>query len=237
MSPQTASVQWRIMVRQLPLLALMFVVVLFWLGNHLREILVQANLEIARQSSALTVSAVAARMESERAHDSWSRVLDDIALGEGTRVEVLDVNGQVLFATDPALLGTRYRLTDPSCVVCHDQDVLRPTTETALVRNSADERFQVFATPLRNSVACRRCHKEPREKLGLVYVHQPLEPVYRQVRAIQLALVLAGLVALLLTVVTTRALLGRYPGHTPPGPRESAPGTGARGSTCPSAPS
>lgn len=200
-------------MRQLPLIALVFVVVLFWLGNHLRGILVESDQEIARQSSILTVSAVAARMESERAHESWSRVLDDVSLGESTRVEVLDVSGQVLFATDPARIGARYRLTDPSCVVCHGRGVRRPTTETALVRNSSDERFQVFATPLRNSAACRRCHEEPGNKLGMVYVHQPLEPVYRQVRSIQLALGLAGLVALLLTVVTTRTLLGRYLGR------------------------
>jgi len=213
MQARARSVQWRIMARQLPLLALLFMAVLFWLGNYLRGVLVRADLEIARQSSILTVSAVEARMESERAHEAWSRVLENVALGEQTRVEVLDADGEVLFATDPALVGARYQLTDPACVACHEKGTRQPTTETALIRGSDDEPFQVFATPLKNTEACRRCHGEKAQKLGMVYVHQPLEPVYRQVRSIQLALALAGLVALLLTVATTRILLGRYLGR------------------------
>jgi len=201
------------MVRQLPLFALVLVVVLVWLGHHLRGILVRADLEIARQSSLLTVSAVEARMESERTHASWARALENVTLAEHTRVEVLDADGTVLFATDPALIGVRYELTDPSCAACHRDAAGPPTSETALVRGPGDEPFQVFAAPLRNRGECRRCHGEADRKLGMVYVHQSVEPVDRQVRSILLALLLAGLVALLLTVVSTRVLLGRYLGR------------------------
>ena len=120
MPSRTASVQWKIMARQLPLLALVFLVVLYFFGEHLRGILLEADLEVARQSSRLTVSAVQATMESERTHDAWSRVMESIPLGENTDVEVLNAEGRVLYATEPSLVGTTRKLTDAACVVCHE---------------------------------------------------------------------------------------------------------------------
>jgi signal transduction histidine kinase len=213
MSARARSVQWRILLRQLPLLALVFFAVLYWFGEHLRGLLYEADLEVARQTSRLTVAAVEASMESARTHEAWSRVLTQVPMREGSLVEVLTADGRVLFATDPGLIGTAFDLNDSPCIVCHEDGSTGAKADQAFIRDTDETPFQVFAAPLRNTAACRRCHGEDERKLGMVYVHRSVEPLHRRVGRIQFALAVAGLVALLLAVVTTRLLLGRYLGR------------------------
>ena len=75
------QVHRRIMVRQLPLLLLLFVCVLFWLGAYLKGILLSANLEKARRSSLVVVYAVQASMMAQESHSVWDGVVEKLTSG------------------------------------------------------------------------------------------------------------------------------------------------------------
>ena len=62
MPRRVPTVQWQIMVRQLPLLLLLFVVVLVWLGEVLKDVLFDANLEIANRSNTAIVHTIRASL-------------------------------------------------------------------------------------------------------------------------------------------------------------------------------
>jgi len=151
-------------------------------------------------------------MRTSEGRHAWSRVLEEIPVREDERVEVVGLEGEVLFSTDPARVGAAYERTAPSCAICHE-DGLTARMETARIRGLDGDSAQAFGTPLRNDPECLSCHEDAGPKLGMVLVRQPLGPLQRRVRTIQLALALAGAAAFLLTVTTTRILLERYLGR------------------------
>jgi signal transduction histidine kinase/HAMP domain-containing protein len=214
MPVRVPSVQWQIMARLLPLLFLLFACSLFWLGEHLKEILISANLETARRSSMVVVYAVEASMLEERTHQVWDRVVEKIPRGEETQIEIVNTAGAVIFSTDPTQQGTSRQLNDPLCATCHENSYGPATSETAFIRDPRDTRHQVLAAPLRNTEDCLTCHLDDgQKKLGMVLVRRSLEPIYKQVRNIQVALAAVGGVSLILTILMTRLLLGRYLGR------------------------
>lgn len=68
------SVQWRIMVRQLPLLLLLFIALLYWLETHLRDALYSSHLESVRQSGLMVADVIQTAMESAEEHKVWEKV-------------------------------------------------------------------------------------------------------------------------------------------------------------------
>ena len=74
MATRARSVQWRIMVWLLPLLALVFAGVLFWLSTVLQDALHANNLEIVRGSSRAAVASIETSMLGEHGDQPWSRL-------------------------------------------------------------------------------------------------------------------------------------------------------------------
>ena len=216
MTARVQSVQWRIMLRLLPVLALILVGVLYWLGEDLKETLYSTNLEIARRSSMMAVNAVELSMVIDGESHSlwWERVAHRVARDNGTEIQIINIRGEVLFSTDPDKRGTTYLLGGPPCSVCHENGSTQASTKTAFIHDPRDAApYQAFVAPLSNTGDCRTCHLEDGPKLGMVLVQQALAPVYEQVRAIQIGIAIAGAVALILTILTIRMLLGRYLGR------------------------
>lgn len=213
MQTRLPTIQWQIMVRQLPLLILLFVCVLFWLGEYLKGILLSANLENAKRSNLVVVHAIQSSMMAERDHRVWDRVVEKIPRHEGTEIEIVDMHGAVIFSTDATRRGIVQSLGDPLCAQCHDGGSRQATAETTVIRDPGDESYQIFVSPLPNSEDCLTCHSDDGQKLGMVLVRQSLDPIHRQIRTVQIALTFAGVIALLLTILTTRLLLSRYLGR------------------------
>ena len=214
MTRRGLRLQWRIMVRLLPMLALVFVGVWHWLGGSLEEALYAATLEIAGRSNAVAVSAIRSAMAASKgAHPEWGRVVETIAGDDGTEIQLINVRGEVLLSSAPNRRGTAYRLADVLCSVCHGDSSGQASTQTALIRDHRDESYQVFTAALDNSEDCRTCHSGDGPKLGMVFVRQSLEPVRAQVRAMRTGVAVAGAVAMILTVLTIRVLLARYLGR------------------------
>jgi signal transduction histidine kinase/HAMP domain-containing protein len=207
---RTLTVQWRVMVRLLPLLVLLFVGVLAWLGAHLTRLLYASAAELAKRSNMAVVTAIQASMASEGGHRDWRRVPDEITRGKSTEVDVVDTRGKVVYSSRRALVGRTISKSDPVCARCHTGDGRKATTEAKFLKAPDESGFQVFAAPLNNTTACRRCHTREGPKIGVVLVRQPLEPIARQVRTVQVALAIAGIVSLLLTLLAARVLLGRF---------------------------
>jgi signal transduction histidine kinase len=156
------------------------------------------------------VHAVQASMLTESSHRVWNQIVEQIPRHEATLIEIVNIDGEVLFSTDPGSQRTVHRLSDPSCAVCHGANAPRPIAETAFLRDPEDKRFQFFVAPLNNAEECLPCHSTEGPKLGMVLVRESLGPIHNRVRAAQTTLAGVGALTLLLTLLTTRLLLGRY---------------------------
>ncbi len=208
--PALQSIQWRIMIRQLPLLVIFLIGILYWLEGHLNDTLYTTSQELARRSGLMAVSAVQASMASEEAHRKWDLVGQKLAQFEDTQIEIVNMEGRVLYGTKPESRDRTYLLTDPSCVPCHMGGSTQAATRSTFIQESDDISYSAFAAPLSNTEECRDCHEDDGPKLGMVYVRQSLVPVRELIRTTQVGLVIAGTIALVLAVLTTRVLLGRY---------------------------
>ena len=208
------SIQWRIMARLLPLLVLLFTVVLYGLGQHLKGVLYSHHLEIAKRSSLMVIHEIMEMMVVDGGHRDWDRVVEHLPNREDTDVEIVDAHGVVIYSFEPGRRGTVHSLNEPECGVCHKDRTTVPSTEAVLLKAPDHALFQVFVAPLNNEARCRTCHTEDVQKLGMVFVRQNMGPVHRQVKRVQLGLTVAGGLVLILTLVATRLLLGRYVGRS-----------------------
>jgi signal transduction histidine kinase len=208
--PKHRGVQWRIVARLMPLLFILFVVVLYWLENHLEDAFRTTNLESVRQLSQMVVSSVETSMESKEADRLWDRADRLLPAGKDTRLKVINKQGVVLFSSEPETKGQRHDLTDSQCVLCHVDGSVQANVQSIFVDQPSGEPHTVFVAPLRNTENCRSCHAGDGAILGVVYVWHSLEPVHRLVRAIRIGLIVAGAVGLFFTILTIRVFLGRY---------------------------
>ena len=204
------TVQWRIMARLLPLLALIFTGSLIWLGIHLTEVLNSLNLELARRSNEAMVFAVRAAMLTESEHGVWDRLAERIPHHETTQIDVINTRGQVLLSTKPDVSRSTPKIDQPPCNACHENGALHTSVENTFYRGPEGQRFQVFAAPLANSEECQTCHHEEGPRLGMVLVRQSQQASSNQVRSVLIALAVVGGIVLLSTMLTIRMLLGRY---------------------------
>lgn len=171
------------------------------------------NLENARRSNLMVVYAVQASMLSVKSHAVWDHVVGTIPREAGTDIEIVDIQGRILFSTDPHRRGLKLDMAAPPCSVSHRDGAAKASAETTQIADPTDDRYRIFATTLRNTRGCRGCHADGREKLGMVVVRQDLAPISSQVRGVQIAFIIAGIMALGLTILSTRLLLGRYLGR------------------------
>ncbi len=77
-------------------------------------------------------------------------------------LRIVDKEGKVAFATDPAALGTQMHKSDPSCVSCHQPGVA-PQRRARAVRfeTAAGERIYRAVQPILLDEACLHCHDQP----------------------------------------------------------------------------
>jgi len=195
----------------LPLLALVFAGVMFWLSTVPQSALYANNLDSVRRSSLAAARSVDAEMLGERGDHSWGWLTRRIATQEGVWVQIIDDRGRIVFSTDPAEAETTPDITAPSCAVCHDGGP-DPVPDTALVRGPGGDSYQVLATPLRNREECRVCHETQDPNVGVVLAGQSVEPIRDLERQVRVGIIVAGVVCLLLTLLTTRVVLGRLLG-------------------------
>jgi hypothetical protein len=204
------SVQWKILARQLPLLFILFVILLFWLENHLEDAFYATHLESVRRLSEMVVASVETSMESKEKDRIWDRVERLLHADRDTRLQVINKRGVVLFSSEPEAKGQRHDLTDSQCVLCHVDGSAHADVRSTLVDQPSGEPHTIFVAALHNTEYCRSCHGDEGAILGVVYVRHSLEPVERLVRVTQFGLILAGVVGLFFTITTTRSSFARY---------------------------
>jgi hypothetical protein len=84
------SVQWKILARQLPILFILFVILLFWLENHLEDAFYATHLESVRRLSEMVVASVETSMESKEKDRIWDRVERLLHADRDTRLQVIN---------------------------------------------------------------------------------------------------------------------------------------------------
>jgi signal transduction histidine kinase len=213
-SVRGSSIQWRIMLWLSPLLALVFAVSLFWLSVTLKNTLHAANLEMVHRLSLTAVRYVEASMlgkGDERPQDWLARRMPP---PQGGWIRVIGARGQLYYSSDTTEAATEdpLDLGAPSCAPCHERGP-GPIPETSLVTGPEGVTYQVLATPLPNREDCRSCHGADGPNLGMVLAGQSVEPIRALVRNVQLGVAIAGAVALMLTLMATRVVLGRLLGR------------------------
>jgi signal transduction histidine kinase/HAMP domain-containing protein len=196
----------------LPLLALVFAAVMFWLSTVPQDALYADNLNIVRRASRAAVHSVEASMPHEPGDHPWSRLTRIVAMQEGAWIRVVGSGGRIAFSNRPAATDTPPGLDDPPCAACHAGSP-DPIPTNAIVRGPQGESFQVLAAPMPNREACRVCHETQGPNVGVVLAGQSVEPIRRVMRTIRLGIAVAGGVCLLLTLLTTRLVLGRLLGR------------------------
>jgi signal transduction histidine kinase len=196
----------------LPLLALVFAAVMFWLSTVPRDALYANNLDIVRRASRAVVGATEASMLDAQGDHPWDWLKPRIATQEGNWIRIVGAQGRLAFSNQPTEAEAAPDLADPSCAPCHAGNP-DPLPATAIVPGPGGDHFQVLATPLPNRDACRVCHEGREPNVGIVLVGQSVEPIHRVVRTVWIGIAVAGVVALLLTLLTTRVVLGRLLGR------------------------
>ena len=210
MRESARSLESRVLWRLLPLLALVLIGAIAWLGEHVKRGLHALDLELARREGQAIVSVIGATMAAGGGHAGWRSVGDRIAHAPGFDVTILDTGGAVLVPTTAGGGETSRRLDEFPCNGCHVDGSSRPHVDNIVSHPPGEDDARILAVPLHNSEACKSCHRENRRRLGLVLVKRSLRPIRQQVRSVQIGLAAVAGVVLLTAMLTTRRLLGRY---------------------------
>jgi len=216
--------QWRILASLVPILVLLITGVLFWFEGRLDRVLSETSLSLGRQSALLAASAARHSEDFGSGPLRWDPLAGGTRDGSTTPMEIISLENEVLYTTNPANQGRTYRrFTDSPCTYCHVAGSPRASAESRILSEPGAVSYQLFAAPLLNHAGCRSCHQDGGESLGMVYCRQDLSPAHRLIRNARIVLILIGVVCLGLTVLNTRTLLDRYLGR--PRQRSSVPGT------------
>jgi hypothetical protein len=137
----------RILWRQLSILMVLFVAVLFWVSRYLEGILLNSSEEAARRSNLVVVRAVEASMRAEQSHEVWSRVVERIP-DRDMNIAILDPEGAV-FSSPIRSAGDK---ADRFRIGCAEHAIrrVRKRSETALIEDRR-QALPGFRAPLRNS--------------------------------------------------------------------------------------
>lgn len=218
--------QWRILACLVPFLVLLITGVLFWFEGRLDRALSATSLSLGQQSALLAASAVRHSEDFGSGPLRWDPIAGVTREGGAAPMEIISLENEVLYTTNPTNQGRTYRrFTDSPCIYCHVAGSPRASAENRILSEPGAVPYQIFAAPLLNRAGCRSCHQDKGEKLGMVYFRQDLSPAHRLIRNARIVLILVGVMSLGLTILSTRTLLDRYLSR--PRQRWSVPGPAA----------
>lgn len=204
------SVQWRIMMRQFPLVMIIALATLIWLEQHLRKAVTTTHLEFAKKSSLLIISALQATMKSATENHLWNDFSRRIPVDNDMQFEIINNQGNIVFTTNNQSHGKKLKMTDALCATCHMNNLSSGEMKGKFVPDTGNHPFQVLAVPLQNSADCFTCHSDKGAKLGMVFIRKSSGSLHELIRTTQLGLILAGLVVIIVILISTRWLLARF---------------------------
>ncbi len=126
-------------------------------------------------------------------------------------LRIVDKEGKVAFATDPAVLGTTMQKSDPSCVSCHQPGIAPQRRARALRFESAGgEHIYRAVQPILLDEACLHCHDQPEgSAIGVLLIDLDDDALTGAQQANSRRTIWAGVLATLALLVLLAALLGR----------------------------
>ncbi len=96
-------------------------------------------------------------------------------LNEVEAVYLLNIDGEVIFASNQSAIGTVMDPEQPECMACHSFEIDgRP--QQAVVNLPEGEQVFRSAQIINNEPICRDCHEEPSEHLGLLLTDLAFAP-------------------------------------------------------------
>lgn len=130
---------------------------------------------------------------------------------EVQQVTIIDLEGQVRFASNPRILGRSYALTDQGCQGCHVNTTDPPQSQFTELEGQSILRH---AEPVINQKQCQSCHSGPETSLGVLLVDFPTRKIQEKLEAsrseilVQAGLTLAAML-LVLGVIMNRVVISR----------------------------
>lgn len=198
------------MLRELPLLLVLFGCFLIWLEKQQRSELDSYDAELARLSAAVVVSAIETSMTTQPPHGIWERLEEKLYLGKGIGARIVNAQGEVIQSTDPEVEGHVYGITDWSCALCHEGGSEEAAARSLFHQGTKGAQSSLYAVSLSNSEECQTCHVADGAKLGTVYVEHPLQPAERLIARTRYGLIAVAALAYLLTLLITGFVTRRY---------------------------
>ncbi len=131
------------------------------------------------------------------------------------RVQVLSLEGQVAASSDYLTIDTHIPLSNPGCIICHDNqgDALE---SIALFEDNAGQSYYRFVRPLLNRQACYSCHDSSQRLNGLLIIDYNLDYLRSQIQdtwqvvvfdASMMGLILVPIFVFAITFIVRRYLL------------------------------
>ncbi len=125
--------------------------------------------------------------------------LQDVGSMDGiSRIEIMDLSGQVRADSANTAIGEAHLPTDPGCVECHRFPAAsRPQS---VVLTSAGGMLRV-ASAIANEPACQQCHASGTSHLGMLLVDIPTVSINRRLaQDLQITMLLSAVMTLLVTI-------------------------------------
>ncbi len=126
-------------------------------------------------------------------------------------LRIVNKEGKVAFATDPASLGTMMQKSDPSCVACH-QPGIAPQKRARAIRfeNTAGEHVYRAVQPILLDEACLHCHDAVEgSAVGVLLIDLDDDALTGQQQENSRRTIWGGVLATLLLFIIIALLLGR----------------------------
>ena len=126
-------------------------------------------------------------------------------------LRIVDMDGKVAFATDPAVLGTLMQKSDPSCVTCHKPGVT-PQRRARTLRFETPQGEHVYRAvqPILLDDACLRCHDAKEgESAGVLLIDLDDDKLTGAQREESHRTLWAGLAVALVVLLVLAIVLGR----------------------------
>ncbi|HWQ53806.1 MAG TPA: ATP-binding protein [Bryobacteraceae bacterium] len=173
-----------------------------------RQLLQNMILGADQLSKAIT-SATWHAMLTDHRGDAY-QVMQTIAEKQGIeRIRMFNRAGQVMFSTHPGDSNTQVEKDAATCAVCHasGSPKLHPDVRSRvrIYRDAGGERGLAMVTPIYNEPSCSQaaCHAHPAELkvLGVLDVALSLQPVDREIAAVQIRVALVTAIQIILIAV------------------------------------
>ncbi len=136
-------------------------------------------------------------------------IMDDIAKQEGIRgVFLMNAQGEIRFAPQERLVGTRLSFSDSGCAECHSSSS-QQHSNSVIFTTAQGERVFRNCNPIKNQTECQQCHSAKDPYNGVLITDLSMQSVDASLDSDLRSNILWSSAAILATILAMNALMSR----------------------------